>query len=121
MGPWSICCGLGRRVGNALGQQILRRSTSQRGWFRPRGRLARLESLEERALLSADEGWSLVKLDGLTPGQSHDSLVLWRDYDADGQTDLLVAGQSDHGQETILYHNEGGNLVDSGLALPGLT
>jgi hypothetical protein len=86
-----------------------------------RGRLARLEPLEERAMLSADEGWSLVGLAGLTPGPSRDSLVLWRDYDADGQTDLLVAGQGDHEQETVLYHNERGALADSGLALPGLT
>lgn len=76
MGPWSICCGLARRLGDALGQQILRRGTLRHGWYRPRGRLARVESLEERAMLSAGEGWSLVSLAGIAPGPSRDALVL---------------------------------------------
>jgi hypothetical protein len=129
MGPRSVCRGLARRVGDALWQQILLRGGALRhSWFTrhgrrgsPRGRNTRIESLEERAMLSADEGWSLVTLAGMAPGDSRAAIVLWRDYDGDGRTDLLVAGEGAHGQETVLYHNEGDALIDSGLALPGLT
>ncbi len=49
-----------------------------------------------------------------------DGTVAWGDYDADGQLDLLVAGNDGAKPITKLYRNDHGSFVDSGLSLPGI-
>jgi hypothetical protein len=46
--------------------------------------------------------------------------VAWGDYNADGQLDLLVAGNDGSQPVTKLYRNNHGSFVDSGLSLPGI-
>ena len=43
----------------------------------------------------------------------------WGDYDGDGRLDLAVVGMTETGAATLtrLYHNSGGQLADSGIAL----
>lgn len=48
------------------------------------------------------------------------SVVAWGDYDADGQIDLLVAGDNGSQPVTKLYRNTHGAFSDSGLILPGI-
>ncbi len=46
--------------------------------------------------------------------------VAWGDYNADGQSDLLLAGYDGAQPVTKLYRNNHGSFIDSGLALPGI-
>jgi hypothetical protein len=48
------------------------------------------------------------------------STVAWRDYNGDGQIDLLVAGDNGAQPVTKLYRNNHGSFSDSGLVLPGI-
>jgi hypothetical protein len=48
------------------------------------------------------------------------STVAWGDYNADGQLDLLLAGNNGSQPVTRLYRNNHGSFVDSGLSLPGI-
>lgn len=48
------------------------------------------------------------------------SAVAWGDYNADGQLDLLLAGNDGSQPITKLYRNEQGIFTDSGLVLPGI-
>jgi hypothetical protein len=48
------------------------------------------------------------------------STVAWGDYNADGQIDLLLAGDNGSQPVTKLYRNNRGSFVDSGLSLPGI-
>jgi hypothetical protein len=49
-----------------------------------------------------------------------DSAVSWGDYDADGQLDLLLAGNDGSQPVTRLYRNNRGSFTDSGLILLGI-
>ena len=47
--------------------------------------------------------------------------VEWGDYDGDGDPDLIMCGRQQNGDaRTILYRNDAGTLVDSGLAFVGV-
>jgi hypothetical protein len=48
------------------------------------------------------------------------SAVAWGDYNADGQLDLLVAGDNGSQPVTKLYRNTRSSFTDSGLSLPGI-
>jgi hypothetical protein len=48
------------------------------------------------------------------------SAVAWADYDADGQLDLLLAGDNGSQPVSKLYRNNRGYFSDSGLVLPGI-
>ncbi|HTP11271.1 MAG TPA: VCBS repeat-containing protein [Anaerolineae bacterium] len=48
------------------------------------------------------------------------STVAWGDYNADGQLDLLVAGDNGSQPITKIYRNNHGAFSDSGLTLPGI-
>jgi hypothetical protein len=48
------------------------------------------------------------------------STVAWGDYNADGQIDLLLAGENGSQRVTKLYRNQHGAFSDSGLILPGV-
>lgn len=51
-----------------------------------------------------------------------DGTVSWADYDNDGDPDLLLSGYTTNNTaaKTILYRNDAGSFVDSGIALPSL-
>ncbi len=49
-----------------------------------------------------------------------DSSVAWGDYNADGQLDLVVAGNHNGVPVTKLYRNNHGSFIGSGLSLPGI-
>ncbi|MFN8095001.1 MAG: FG-GAP-like repeat-containing protein, partial [Vicinamibacteria bacterium] len=54
-----------------------------------------------------------VELPGQSAGQT-----AWGDYDNDGDLDLVVVGPSvAGGPRTVVYRNDGGQLVDSGISL----
>ena len=48
----------------------------------------------------------------------------WTDYDGDGDVDLIVSGSTSadlpYAPSTVLYRNDGGTLVPSGIDLPAL-
>ena len=48
------------------------------------------------------------------------SAVAWGDYNADGQLDLLLAGDDGSQPVTKIYRNQHGSFSDSGLILPGI-
>jgi hypothetical protein len=48
------------------------------------------------------------------------SVVAWGDYNADGQIDLLLAGDNGSQPVTKIYRNNHGAFNDSGLTLPGI-
>ena len=48
------------------------------------------------------------------------STVAWGDYNADGQLDLLLAGDDGSQPVTKIYRNNHGSFSDSGLSLPGI-
>jgi len=48
------------------------------------------------------------------------SAAAWHDYDADGDLDLALMGQSDGAFLTRLYRNDGGTFIDSGAVFPAL-
>ena len=45
----------------------------------------------------------------------------WGDYDNDGDTDLLLTGDTGSTTITRIYRNDNGSLVDSNAGLPGLS
>ncbi len=66
---------------------------------------------------SATCTFSLVNTDLI--GVRH-STVSWSDYNADGQLDLLLAGDDGSQPVTKIYRNNHGSFTDSGLSLPGI-
>jgi len=48
------------------------------------------------------------------------SAAAWGDYNADGQLDLLLAGNDGSEPVTKIYRNDRGSFTDSGLSLPGI-
>ena len=48
-----------------------------------------------------------------------DGAVAFADFDNDGDLDLIVTGNSFQNATSVLYRNDGGKLVSSGIALPG--
>ncbi len=49
-----------------------------------------------------------------------ESSAAWGDYDADGDLDLLMCGNSPDGDVTLLYRNDGGGFTGINPGLPGI-
>lgn len=73
------------------------------------------------AIYRNDGGGAFVDIGAGISNLSHGNLA-WGDYDNDGLRDLLVSGEDDGGTpQTILYHNNGGEVFsNSNAGLSGL-
>lgn len=115
----------GSLIAKSRGARTARSGNRSRGirfsQERVRQRLARVELLEPRVMLAGDSGWGLISLADRVPDGIRDGLAQWADYDGNGVVDLLVTGEMNGLATTTLYRNEGGCLVDSGIALPTLS
>lgn len=80
------------------------------------------QSVVDRLVLLRNEGpqsptsWDFTDVElavgELTAGSSD---LAWGDYDGDGDQDLVVGSDGD----TVIYRNQSGDLVPTGIALPG--
>jgi VCBS repeat protein/type IX secretion system substrate protein len=69
-----------------------------------------------RSTLAQNSGsGSFVAVDPGIPGFAFGD-AKWGDYDADGDSDLLISGVTDAGFRTQIYRNDAGRLVDSGAS-----
>ena len=46
-----------------------------------------------------------------------DASVCWGDYDSDGDLDLVIAGNTDAGDQSAIYNNDGGVFTDANAGL----
>ena len=91
--------------------------------------IAGLDGETPRTLLYRNDGGSLVEQGTALIGVHQGSLA-WGDYDNDMDLDLLVTGNTDGGgpvrqiivpnNTSTIYRNDGGDLVDAGIALEGV-
>ncbi len=88
-----------------------------------RGLLYRNDGMTPDASAPGGERLALTLVQSDLAGLAH-SDASWTDYDGDGDVDLIVSGSTSadlpYAPSTVLYRNDGGALVASGIDLPAL-